>query len=179
MRNSAAFAVATLAGAVLVAAASWPPATGTAPLDDAAIVAIFDLANTADIETGTLGAERASRKEVRDYATMLAQVHRDVRRKGRELAQNLGVTPKLPADNTMAKEHAAAMTRLRRLSGPAFDRAFLQHEEQFHRAVLDAVRNTLLPAIQNDELRAFVTSLAPAFEAHRAMAEHLQKRAAQ
>lgn len=42
----------------------------------------FDLANTADVETGQLGAERASNKEVPDYATMLAQVHTEVRQKG-------------------------------------------------------------------------------------------------
>src|SRR5687768_7524022 len=68
----------------------------TAPLDEAGIVAIFDLANTADIETGKLGAERAQNKEVRDYGTMLSQVHTEVRQKGRDLAAKLGVKPKLP-----------------------------------------------------------------------------------
>lgn len=149
-----------------------------AALDDAAIVAIFDLANTADIETATLGAERAQNAEVRDYATMLAQVHTEVRQKGRDLAKKLGVTPKLPSDNTMLKDHQAAMARLSALHGAEFDRSFLQHEEAFHAAVIQALKATLLPAIQNQELRDFVTSLAPAFEAHRVMAEHLEKKIA-
>lgn len=153
-------------------------ATVPMQLDDAAIVAIFDLANTADIETGKLGAERAQNKEVRDYGTMLAQVHTEVRQKGRDLAKKLGVTPKLPADNTMLRDHQAAMSRLAKLSGAEFDRAFLEHEEAFHKAVLDAVKNTLLPAIQNQELKDFVASLGPAFEAHRVMAEHLEKKVA-
>ena len=151
---------------------------GTAALDDAAIVAIFDLANTADIETGALGAERATNEEVRDYGTMLSRVHTEVRQKGRDLARKLGVTPKLPRDNTMLKDHQAAMTRLRALNGAEFDKAFLRHEEAFHAAVIHAVKSTLLPAIQNQELKDFVASLAPAFEAHRVMAEHLEKKIA-
>lgn len=176
------FSLAVLAAAALtVTAATRANARNDASpaLDDAAIVAIFDLANTADIETGKLGAERAQNKEVRDYGKMLSQVHTEVRQKGRDLAKKLGVTPKLPADNTMLRDHQAAMARLSALSGVAFDRAFLEHEQAFHQAVLDAVKTTLLPAIQNQELKDFVASLGPAFEAHRVMAVHLQNKVAE
>jgi hypothetical protein len=44
--------------------------------------------------------------------------------------------------------------------------------------VLEAVKTALLPAIRNKELKDFVTSLGPAFEAHRLMAEHLEKKLA-
>ena len=166
--------------AVSVTVATRAHARTDAPsLDDPAIVAIFDLANTADIETGRLGAERAQNKEVRDYAIMLRQVHTEVRQKGRDLAKRLGVTPALPAGNTMAADHTAALTRLSKLSGAEFDRAFVAHEQAFHAAVIEAVKGTLLPAISNRELKDFVTSLAPAFEAHRVMAEHLGKKLAQ
>ena len=97
----------------------------------------------------------------------------------RQAMKKLGVTPALPADNTMGRDHAAAMARLRALRGAEFDRAFLQHEQDFHAAVIAAVKQTLLPAIENQELKDFVTSLAPAFEAHRVMAEHLLKKVAQ
>jgi putative membrane protein len=167
----------TAAVASRASARTAQPATSA--LDDAAIVAIFDLANTADIESGKLGAERAQSKEVKDYGTMLSQVHTEVRQKGRDLAKKLGVTPKLPADNTMLKDHQAAMARLSALHGPTFERAFLEHEQAFHAAVIDAVKTTLLPAIKNQELKDFVASLAPAFEAHRVMAEHLQKKIAE
>jgi putative membrane protein len=162
------------ASAIAVAA----PRAGARPapaLDDAQIVAIFDLANTADIETGRLGATRAQSKDVRDYGTMLAQVHTQVRQNGRDLARKLGVTPALPKDDKSAEAHAAAMSKLGKLEGAAFDRAFLEHERAFHAAVIEAVTNTLIPAIQNKELKEFVVSLAPAFEAHRLAAENLQK----
>jgi putative membrane protein len=178
MRRSAVATILILAVAITGVIATRAQARTAAVLDDAAIVAIFDLANTADIETGVLGAKRAQNTEVKDFATMLSQVHTEVRQKGRDLAAKLGVTPSLPADNTMGKDHAAAMARLAALNGAEFDRAFVQHEQAFHAAVLAAVKTTLLPAIQNKELKDFVTSLAPAFEAHRVMAEHLEKKLA-
>src|SRR6478752_4938353 len=94
-----------------------------AALDDATIVAIFDAANTADIETGNLGAERGSTKEVRDFGAMLA------------------------------RDHKAVVKRLSALRGSAFDHAFLQHEVAFHKGVIDAVNTTFMPAIQNAELK--------------------------
>ena len=167
-----------VAAAAIAVAAPRAAARPASALDDAQIVAIFDLANTADIETGRLGASRAQSKDVRDYGTMLAQVHTQVRQNGRDLATKLGVTPVLPKDDKSAEAHAAVMSKLGKLEGAAFDRAFLEHERAFHAAVIDAVTNTLIPAIKNKELKDFVVSLAPAFEAHRLAAEHLQKQLA-
>lgn len=170
---AATVAVPLPAGAQRPAAAA-PAAT----LDDATIVAIFDAANTADIETGQLAAERGASKEVRDFGEMLVNAHRQVRQQGRDLAAKLGVTPTPPRDGASATAHAAAITRLRALEGAAFDRAFLQHEVAFHKAVLDAVRTTLLPAIQNGELRELVVKVAPAFEAHMVGAQNIERRLA-
>jgi putative membrane protein len=176
MRRTAVVAALVVAATSAIVVANRASARPAVELDDPTIVAIFDAANTADIETGALGAERASTKEVRDYGTMLSQVHVAVRQKGRELAQKLGVTPTPPKDDQAARDHAAVMARLRSLKGAEFERAFLQHEQAFHAAVLAAVKGTLLPAIQNAELKAFVVSLAPAFEAHRLAAENLLKK---
>lgn len=141
--------------------------------DDATIVAIFDAANTVDIETGELAAGRGASPEVRSFGTMLARDHRAVRQLGRDLAEKLGVTPTPPANDEAAKDHAAAMARLRALEGKAFDRAFLRHEVAFHKAVIDAVSSTLLPAVDNAELRALVEKVAPAFQSHMVSAQAL------
>ena len=111
--------------------------------DDATIVFIFDQAHTVDIETGNLAAK-------------------------------LGVTPTAPADNAATtKAHAETMARLNKLSGAEFDHAFLQYEVSFHQSVIDAINTTLLPAIDNAELKALVVKVAPAFEGHRLAAERL------
>ena len=171
-------AVAIAIAAVLGVSAS--PASGRAQEradgpDDATIVAIFDAANTADIETGKLASERGSSKEVRDFGAMLARDHEAVRKMGRELAAELGVTPTPPTDDQSARNHDAAMKQLRTLKGPAFDRAFLRHEIAFHKAVIDAIESTLMPAIDNAQLKALVEKVAPAFEAHMLAAQQLEK----
>lgn len=165
-----------LAAAVELSARSDANASGS--LDDPTIIAIFDAANTADIETGQLAAERGHSAEVRAFGAMLARDHKQVRQIGRDLAARLDVTPTPPADDAAAKTHAQTMASLTAKSGPDFDRAFLQHEVAFHKSAIDAVKGTLLPAVRNEELRGLVVKVAPAFEAHMIAAQQLEKQLA-
>ena len=148
-------------------------AQSAAKPDDPTIVAIFDAANTWDMETGQLAVSRSRNAEIREFGRMLVRDHRMVRAQGRDLAKSLKVHPTPPANFALAKNHADAMRTLRRARGKAFDRAFLQNEVDFHNAVIDAVTKTLLPAIQNAQLKDLVTKVAPAFVAHRDKAQSL------
>jgi putative membrane protein len=158
----------TLRTAAATSAAPIAPA-----LDDPTIVAIFDAANTADIETGELAAKMGSTKAIRDFGAMLARDHRNVRQQGRDLAKKLGVKPTPPKDDESAKAHAAVMKKLRALKGAEFDKAFLENEVGYHEAVVAAVQKQLLPAIQNAELKQLVVKVAPAFVAHRDAAKNM------
>lgn len=142
-------------------------------LDDPTIVAIFDAANTYDIEAASLAIKKGTTPRIRDFASMLVKAHTGARQQGRDLAKKLGVTPTPPAVNPLAADHEAAMKKLRGLSGTAFDRAFLENEIAYHKAVIGAVQNTLLPAIQNAELKAFVVRISPVFVQHEQAAEQL------
>jgi putative membrane protein len=144
-----------------------------AKLNDPTIVAIFDAANSWDIETGNLAAKKGSTKEIRDFGAMLARDHTNVRQQGRDLAKKLSVTPTPPTEFAMAKDHEAAVKRLEGLRGKEFDKAFLQHEVDFHKAVIEAVTKTLLPALQNAEVKDLVTKVAPAFQAHELAAQNM------
>jgi putative membrane protein len=175
MKRVVPIAAALAAGALAFSlrTGSAAPAPSAPALDDATIVAIFDAANTADIETGELGATKGSTKTIRDFGAMLARDHKAVRQQGRDLAKKLGVTPTPPKDDNSAKDHAAVMKKLSGLSGAEFDKAFLQSEVGYHDAVIGAIQSTLLPAIQNDELKQLVVKVAPAFAAHRDAAKNL------
>ena len=178
MRISSRFAL--VAGLLTIAPAVHAQSRPAAPaLDDATIVAIFDAANTSDIETGELGAKMGSTQAIRDFGAMLARDHKQVRQQGRDLAAKLHVTPTPPAGDQSAKAHTETMAKLRSLKGAEFDRAFLEHEYTFHRDVIDAIQKTLLPAIQNAELKALVVKVAPAFQAHMQMAQQLEKQLAE
>jgi putative membrane protein len=164
------FAVGAVAFSLRTATATSVPAVA---LDDPTIVAIFDEANTADVETGELAAKMGSTKAIRDFGAMLARDHKMVRQQGRDLAKKLGVKPTAPKPDDAKAAHEAAMKKLRGLKGAEFDRAFLQHEVAFHDAVIAAITTTLLPAIQNAELKKLVEVVAPAFVAHRDAAKNM------
>jgi len=165
--------VAAGAFAALAAGAIPVRAQAAGKLDDPTIVAIFDAANTWDIQTGQLAAKKGSTKAVKDFGAMLVRDHSNVRQQGRDLAAKLKVTPTPPKDFALAKTHADAMKKLQGLSGKEFDQAFLQNEVAFHQAVIDAVTTTLLPALQNAEVKDLVTKVAPAFAAHRDAAKNM------
>ena len=173
-RRSLSRTVAAVAAVVAPLALAHPASAQQAPaLDDPTIVAIFDAANSWDIETGTLAQKKGSTKEVRDFGAMLQRDHAAVRQMGRDLAKKLGVTPTAPKNFGMAKDHAAAISTLETAQGKAFDRAFLQHEVRFHKAVIDAMNSTLIPSLKNDEVKSLVEKVEPAFSAHMAAAQNL------
>lgn len=173
IRSSRLLAAVAVAAATTFSATTVASAQAAAKLDDPTIVAIFDAANTWDIQTGQIAVKRGSNKDVRDFGAMLARDHKMVRQQGRDLAKKLGVTPTPPKDFAMAKDHEAAVKKLNSLSGKDFDKAFLQHEVDFHKAVIDAVTTTLLPSLQNQEVKDLVTKVAPAFTAHMQAAQNL------
>jgi putative membrane protein len=170
---AATLALAGVAGVTLAAR----PALAQAKVDDPTIVAIFDAANTWDIETGQLAQSRGSTQAVRDFGAMLARDHEGVRQQGRDLAAKLHVTPTPPKDFALAKAHTDAMKKLRALHGKAFDKAFLDNEVAYHQAVIDAVSSTLLPSTKNAELKDLEQKVAPAFAAHRDAAKNLLTKA--
>jgi putative membrane protein len=166
IRITALAAVATAVLAIAPAARAQ-----AAKLDDPTIIAIFDAANTWDMETGALAAKKGTTADIRQFGAMLVRDHSAVRQQGRDLVKKLGVHPTPPKDFAMATQHADAMRTLQSKRGAAFDRAFLEHEVAFHKAVIDAVTTSLLPALHNQEAKDLVTKVAPAFQAHMAAAQ--------
>ena len=86
--------VSTLLAIAAVAVSRPPvahPTLGSPALDDPTIVAIFDAANTYDIEAGHLALKTSKTKAVRDLATQFGHDHAAVRQQGQDLAKRLGV----------------------------------------------------------------------------------------
>jgi putative membrane protein len=154
-----------------VAAAKSAPA-----LDDPTIVAIFDAANTWDIEAGAVALKKSQNKDVRAFAQMMVNDHKAVRQLGRDLAKKLNVTPTPPGkDFALYQAHVAAMKTLHTTkAGADFDKAYIDNEVAFHQAVIDAMTTTLLPATKNAELKNLETTVAPNFQAHLMAAKKLQ-----
>jgi putative membrane protein len=176
MSSAGAQSQASLHTAAIATAISTPViAHANAALDDPTIVAIFDAANTWDIELGNLALKKSTNKDVRTFADMMVRDHTAARQLGRNLAQKIHVTPTPPGpDFALAKDHVATVAKLNALSGAAFDKAYVAHEAWYHQAVIDAVTKTLLPATKNAELKDLEVKVAPNFQAHLADAKALE-----
>lgn len=159
------------------AAAEQPATEATSPpaVSDAEIAAIVVTANSIDVQYGEIARERATREDVRQFAETMITDHTAVNESAGELVTRLGVTP-VASDVSRSLEEQAEQTRamLGTKSGIEFDRAYIDNEVAYHRAVLSALDDLLIPGAQNAELRETLVSVRPAFVAHLQHAESLQ-----
>lgn len=154
-----------------------PAAEQAAPaLTDAQIAAIVVAANSIDVRYGEIARERASDERVKQFAETMITDHTAVNQSAGELVGRLGVTPQ-ENDVSRSLEASAADTRedLTTKSGAEFDRAYIGNEVAYHRAVLDALDNLLIPNATNAELKATLEGVRPAFQAHLEHAESIQQ----
>ena len=143
--------------------------------NDAQIASIVVTANQVDIDAGKLAASAAKNAEVRKFAQLMVTDHSGVNKSAVALVTKLKVTPE---DNDTSRSLKAGgeknVATLQGLKGAAFDTAYVDHEVAYHQAVLDAVDTTLIPNAKNDELKALLVKVRPAFVAHLEHAKHVQ-----
>lgn len=160
------------AGALILSAAAAAHAQG---LNDAQIASIVVTANQVDIDAGKLAESRASSKEVKDFGAMMARDHASVNKQAVALATRLKVTPQdNPTSQALKSGGDTNVASLKKLTGAAFDKAYIDHEVAYHQQVLDAVDKTLIPGAQNAELKDLLVKTRPAFVAHLAHAKMVQ-----
>ena len=81
-----------------------------------------------------------------------------------------------PTSASLKKGGDENVAKLKQLKGAAFDRAYVDQEVTYHVNVLDAIDKTLIPSAKNEELKALLVKVRPAFVAH---LEHAKKLRAQ
>jgi putative membrane protein len=154
----------TCAVAALVAATAAAEAAGPT---DPQIAAIVVTANQVDIDAGKFAKSRAKSDKVREFAQLMVTDHSSVNQSATDLAQKLKVTPEPNATSKSLKEGGEKnISSLSKLSGAAFDTAYVTHEVTYHETVLDALDKTLIPSATNAELKALLVKVRPAFVAH-------------
>lgn len=164
----------TLALSLLAAFAVPALAADPAPTD-AQIAAIVVTANQVDIDAGKLAESRSQSKDVKDFAKLMVSDHSGVNKSATELVHKLKVKPEPNATSASLKKGGDDnVAKLKSLKGSAFDKAYVDHEVEYHQAVLDALDKTLVPSASNEELKALLVKVRPAFVAHLEHAKHLQ-----
>src|SRR5439155_754931 len=149
--------------ALCVSSASAQPAGPTDPQ----IAAIVVTANQVDIDAGKLATAKAHATEVKAFAQQMITDHTGVNKQATELVTKLKVKPE---ENDTSKSIKRGgddnLAKLKDLKGADFDRAYIAHEVTYHQTVIDALDKTLVPNAKNEELKALLIKVRPAFVAH-------------
>jgi putative membrane protein len=144
-------------------------------VNDAQIASIVVTANQVDIDAGKLAKSRSTNKDVKAFAELMITDHTGVNKSATNLAAKLKVTPQdNPTSQSLKAGGDKNLTHLKTLKGAAFDKAYVDHEVAYHQQVIDALDKTLIPGATNDELKALLIKVRPAFVAHLEHAKHLQ-----
>ena len=160
VRLSAAIAaICILSGAAL--------AQGAAKLTDPQIAHIAYTAGQLDIEAAKQALSKSANKDIRAFAEGMVSDHTAVNKNALDLVTKLKVTPE-DNDTSRALTKAAAEERaeLAKLSGAAFDKAYIANEVAYHLLVSGALEVTLIPPATNPELKRLLQTGLKTFQGH-------------
>ena len=157
------------------AAAADPAAKSKGPTDPE-IAHIAVTANQVDIDAGKDAIAKSQNPKVKEFAQRMIDDHTAVIKQATDLVTKLKVTPKDNATSQSLKSGGdKARAEIGKKSGAEFDKAYVDNEVAYHKAVIGAVDTVLLPNAKNAELKKLLTAVRPALAAHLEHAEHLQK----
>lgn len=144
-------------------------------VSDAQIASIVVTANQVDIDAGKLASTKATSPEVKSFGQLMVTDHTSVNKSAVDLATRLHVTPEdNPTSQSLKADGAKNIANLKTLKGAAFDKAYVDREVTYHQQVLDAVDTVLIPNAKNEELKALIVKVRPAFVSHLEHAKQLQ-----
>jgi putative membrane protein len=167
VRLTVAFAAAALFASGMVLAEGAKP-------NDAQIAHIAYTAGQLDIATAELAIQKSINKDVRAFAEEMERDHKALNDAALALVKKLGITPEdNDTSKALTKNAADSRAELAKLSGAAFDKAYMDIELAYHKVVNSALQNTLIPSASNAELKDLLTTGLKIFQGHQQHAEHV------
>ena len=140
--------------------------------NDAQIAHIAYTAGLIDIAAAEQAIKKSKNPEIISFAQEMERDHKAVNDQALALVKKLGVKPEdNPTSETLNKNAKAELAALKKLRGPAFDKAYIDNEVAYHKAVDSALSTTLIPSAHNAELKALLQQGLTLFAEHLKHAE--------
>jgi putative membrane protein len=151
-----------------------PTLAQSAKPNDAQIAHIAYTAGQIDVHAAQLALQKSHNEEVRAFAEDMVRDHKAVNEKALALVKKLKVTPQENDTSKALLEQAKdKQAEIEKLSGAAFDRAYVANEVAYHKSVNNALEGTLIPAASNAELKDLLSTGLKIFQGHQQHAEHV------
>ena len=166
VRLSAAIAaLSLLAGSAL--------AQGAKPTDPQ-IAHVAYTAGVIDINAAKQAISKASNKDVKAFAEDMVRDHEAVNKQALDLVKKLKVTPEdNDTSKALSKQATDKLAELGKLKGAEFDKAYVNNEVAYHKAVNGALETQLIPSANNAELKSLLQTGLKIFQGHLQHAEHV------
>jgi putative membrane protein len=165
-RLSAAIAAVSLLGGAALAQGAKPT--------DPQIAHIAYTAGVIDIAAAKQALKKTHNKEVKAFAQDMVRDHEAVNKQALALVKKLKVTPEdNDTSRTLSKNATDKRAELAKLKGAAFDKAYVDNEVAYHKAVDSALETTLIPNSSNAELKSLLQTGLKIFQGHEQHAEHV------
>jgi putative membrane protein len=146
----------------------------SAKLTDPQIAHIAYTAGVIDITAAKQALEKSENKDVKAFANDMVRDHEAVNKQALDLVKKLKVTPEdNDTSRTLSKNAAAELKKLSTLKGAAFDKAYIDNEVAYHKAVDNALETQLIPSASNAELKSLLQTGLKIFQGHEQHAEHV------
>ena len=123
----------------------------------------------AEVKLGQLASEKASNPEVKQFAQRLVQDHTKANTQLKQIAQAEGVR----VEDDLESKHRKVQDRLSKLSGEAFDRAYMEHMVEDHQKAVKLFEKQSKDA-SNPQVKQFASSTLPTLQEHLREAQRLQ-----
>jgi len=144
-------------------------------LTDPEVASVAVVANQIDISYAEIAMKKSKNKEILDFAKRMITDHNAVIEQAVALVTKLSVTPKDNAVSQSLLENAEKTKKtLRKANRKNFDKLYIDNEVAYHKAVIAAIKDLLIPESDNAELKGLLETVLPALEAHLGHAEMVQ-----
>jgi putative membrane protein len=143
--------------------------------EDRNIATKIQESHQGEVDLARWAKDHASERDVKSYADMIADDHTGAMKDLNNLMQDkhaAGAPEQKPA------EARANLSKLENLSGPEFDREYMNMMVSDHQKDLDALQNFKMTA-QNPDLKDYINDLIPTIQKHLEKAQDLQTKLTQ
>lgn len=142
--------------------------TGSVSAADSRFMHEAAIGGMAEVEMGRLAAEKASSADVKQFGQRMVTDHGKANDELKSLAQQKNVT--LPTE--LDSQHKATVDRLSKLSGAAFDQAYMREMVNDHNKDVAAFKKESTSA-SNADLKAWAGKTLPTLQEHQTMAKEI------
>ena len=123
-----------------------------------------------EVQLGRLASEKGGSSQVKDFGSRMVKDHSQANDELKGLADKKGIA----VDSKLDARNQSQVDRLSKLSGPAFDKAYVTNQVRAHESTVKLFKEEAQSG-QDPDLKAFASRTLPTLENHCSSIMDIQK----